>query len=222
MTGDDQSTDSTQTASRRKILGSLAVIGGAASVGLGTWAALSDTEVKRVFGRAEGGLDLKVDGQDGVIRVPDSGSFTLAGGESFRDSTELTNVGSVPGDQVGVSISTRATSEGDENPESETNTDPSDGGEFDDNIQIKAFVEQAGTVAGYFFGASDSYAAYNAAEAGGQQLVTLSQPLDNTTTATTNLIFEVLYPTYATDAIGDTIEFDLAVTLNQTPPAGGA
>ena len=66
MTEENHAENSAQTASRHKILGSLAVIGGAASIGLGTLAALSDTEVKRVFGQAEGGLDLKVDGQDGV------------------------------------------------------------------------------------------------------------------------------------------------------------
>jgi hypothetical protein len=212
---------------RRKLLGSTALIGTAASIGIGSWAQLSDTEIKRVFTEAGGGLDLKVEGQDGVIRVPDEGTITLAAGDTFSDTEELRNEGSVPGVEVGINLTTRDSTEGDENPESETDTDPSNGGEFDTHLQIKAFLEQDGATVGYFYGSADSYANYADVVGGGAQFLTLPNPLDNQSTETTNLVFQLLYPDFFNDSIGDTLTFDIGVTLNDdgatgTPPTGEA
>jgi hypothetical protein len=199
---------------RRKILGSTALIGTAASIGIGSWAQLSDTEVKRVFTEAGGGLDLKVEGQDGVIRVPNEGTLTFARGDSVTDSEQLTNTGSVPGVEVGVSIRTYDTNEGDENPESETDTDPSNGGEFGDHLLIKVFLEQDDAIVDYFFGSANAYADYSTAANGGTQFLTLPTPIANDTNVETNLVFQLLYPDFFTEAIGDDLVFDLVVTLN--------
>jgi hypothetical protein len=206
--------------SRRKILGSTAIIGAALSGGAATWAQLSDTEVKRVFANASAGLDLQVEGQDGVIRVPDDGSLELAGGQTYEDIEELTNIGSVPGQQVGVNLQITGTGEGEFNPSSETDTDPGNGGEFDDHLQIRAWVQQNGSVDGYFFGDGTTYVPIQQAQGAGETYVTLDDSLTYTGPPT-NLGFELLYPDFFEDAIGDTITFELSVSLYQDIQTSG-
>ncbi|MFH5800084.1 choice-of-anchor W domain-containing protein [Haladaptatus sp. CMAA 1911] len=157
----------------------------------------------------QGTLDLKLQGAD-ADRLPADGDLVLASGGSYVKRTRLTNDGSVDGESVGLAVSTVTTDEG-TTESGESNTSTGDGGELDDELQLKASLERNGTSIGYFFGSTSSFASYATAASGPEQTIGLSSPLDSTPT---DFVLELFYPSGSTAALGDRLVFDLDVTLN--------
>ncbi len=163
-------------------------------------------------GRNSAGLDLWIDGQNGVIRVPESGSLTFEPGEKYRDCERLTNWSETPGKCLCLSIHTHKTTEGAQNPETELNRNLANGGEFDDHLSIRVWLTQSGEVIGYFFGGTNSYLPYSGAAHRPPTCLSLPTSLTRTNAPRTSFCFELCYPTVVRDTLGDTLAFDLELT----------
>ncbi len=204
--------------SRRAWLGSCATIGLAITGGTATWFHRSETAINPVSAqgfdtRHSKGLDLRIDGQDGIIRVPESGSLTFEAGDKYRDCEILSNRSETPGTRVCLAIHTHNTSDGRRNSHAESSRDATDSGEFDDHLSIRAWITQRGEISGYFFGGPDSYLPYTTAASHPAVGVNLPTPLTQTKSPPTCFCFELCYPTVVPEASGDSLVFDLAVTL---------
>lgn len=117
-------TDRTFELNRRRVLGGIITLGGAAAAaGAGTFALFSDTEQSTDNTLSAGTLDLTVDGTDSAVTTVSVND--IAPGDSGSGATTLENTGNIDG-YVDLQFSTATNNEGD-NPESEGDTaDPGD------------------------------------------------------------------------------------------------
>lgn len=144
---------------RRRALGGIAMIGAASSAaGAGTMALFSDGETSRNNAVQAGTLDLSVngDGSNAVIGVSN-----VVPDESGRDSTTLTNVGSLPGYLAFGITGFRTPENGVNDPESESprEDDPvgsssggSHTGELGQNLELRTELVVGGETQQYLIG----------------------------------------------------------------------
>lgn len=164
-----------------------------------------------------GTLDLKLASAD-QQRLPTAGDLVLAPGETTQQRLPLTNSGNMSGHLLQLSLATQTSDEGQTDP-SETNTDPADGGELDNELEIRVFIEQNDTVVGYFFGNATSFVPYLTAVSQGNQTLTPPTPLSGTDSAV--LVVEFRYPSGSSAALGDRLVFDMNLGLNSKTTAEG-
>jgi hypothetical protein len=231
----------TSKLTRRGVLGSIATIGAAGAVGIGTWATSRDSERERVVVQAGGpqgdskandDLDLRVEEQEGVIEV-DAG--TLPAGGTFTSCKTLSNTGSTPGNVVYVTIpeSSVESAEG-KGYDEETNTDESDGGELDEHLFFRAYLAPEDTESNdeavYFFhGNADSYVSFDGVpvdregeDGDGDETygAFVSLPEEDLQPIVDGqayeFCFELFYrPEGSRDALGDSLSFDVELVLSQ-------
>ena len=227
---------------RRKLLGSVGVIGVAASAGVGTWAVSSDRERQRTVVTAggpnesddgnsnddgdsdeESTLDLKVDGEEGVVKV-DAG--TLLPGDTFESCATLSNAGNVAGTVVSMSIPGESveSAEGEDYDE-ETNTDESDNGELDDFLEFRASVTEKGTDKPplFFHGGPEEYIPFRTVIERGIAPIDFTEknglePIVDD--REDEFCFEVRYaPDGEQGALGDSLRFDIELALSEQAQA---
>lgn len=144
--------------SRRKVLGSIGTIGVAAGgIGASTWAGYTDDEIKELTTSA-GSLDLRIsengtgNWRNGPIPMRLS---ELSPGDSVRHCEWLKNVGQTDSACLEISVSNVRSNEGQSkydnrhkyNPDAETDTKHSNGGELDDQIKVGGKVkDESGNV----------------------------------------------------------------------------
>lgn len=201
--------DDNPTLTRRRVLGSVATIGVAGALGATTWAEMSDTENATVSAEA-GTLDLEVGGTNALVQV-DFGD-NLTNGDAPSRTIDLTNVGSLPGEALCFSTSNFSSTEG-TNPDAETNTDTSDGGELDDVADLIITLSGDGET---------TYSIHDGAASGVESLNTcenLDTALEDQT-YTLDITLDVPDEP-VNEAMGDKFSFDLAATLHDTDQSGG-
>jgi predicted ribosomally synthesized peptide with SipW-like signal peptide len=135
---------------RRRALGALATIGaGSAAAGAGTFALFSDEETSNGNTLSAGTLDLQTGDSQSI-------SFTgsdIAPGDTGTTAVDLEKSGAVAAD-LDVEVTSVSSSEGD-TPESETNTDTADGGELDDQLNLKLWIGTGGSSDSSFDSSTD-------------------------------------------------------------------
>jgi hypothetical protein len=208
--------------SRRKVLGSLGTVGAVSGVGAGSWALVSDTEINRFFWEGSPGdeesCDLTKNGEStdgtGVIRVPPEGSTIFEPGTTQEIRETLGNQGNVPGTQVCFELpSDSVVSDEGQNYPNEGDTDTSNGGELEDTVSLTLSLESS----------NRTYVVYEGSYAGlaGQSVC---QPLAEEDWlqpdggSTVDMVITAEVPSDNTDIFGDTLQFDLEVTLQCGDP----
>lgn len=125
---------------RRRILGGLITIGaGSAAAGAGTFALFSDTESNNNNTVDAGTLDL----QTGNTNTLNFSASDIAPTATGTADTDLEKSGTVVAD-LNVSVPTVDSTEGD-NPESEGDTDTSNGGELANQLELNLWIGTGGS-----------------------------------------------------------------------------
>jgi predicted ribosomally synthesized peptide with SipW-like signal peptide len=202
---------------RRRVLGGMATVGVAGAVGAGTWARFRDEETKEVTMSA-GTLDLQVSDDNSTplsVNIDD-----LANGEAVQDCETLSNAGTVAGRQLSFGLDITGQSENGRN-EAEKDVDGSGGdpGELLQYLYIKGQVKCNGTEYDCFSTqASTSYTSLKqVANRSDPFVVDLNDELIDG--ANCEFCFTVWFKSdadgYSSDAMGDSVEFDINITLDQ-------
>ena len=211
---------------RRRVLGGMATIGAAGAVGAGTWSRFTDEENKQVTVSA-GTLDLTVDGYNGETVEVNGGP--LKNGGKFEDCETLKNIGNVAGDTLIVELPTDGLVDyenGLEEPEEGIDTtggDPGAGrGELSQYLSIKGSIGCVDSpCTPHANGAQYGYVPLNQALG-----YPIEVPVDMGKNDECQLCFTVkLSEEYvdsdnANDAMGDSTQFDIDLTLEQNPSSG--
>ena len=199
--------DKTFDISRRKVLGSIGLIGaGSAAAGAGTMAYFSDTEESTENTVSAGTLDLKIgpNGGDTAVTTVDVGN--VAPGDSGEGKTTLKNDGSIDG-SIDLIFGSAINLEGD-NPESEGDT--SDPGDLGDVLEVEVYVSST-LVRGDF--SASSPPTFNEVFDGTEEDANVALNAGSST----DLTIKWNLPTSAgNDIQGDSVEGDITVELNQT------
>lgn len=213
---------------RRKVLGGLAGIGAAgAAAGAGTMALFSDTENSSGNTVSAGTLDLTLS-QDtsgatsmsfSDVKPGDQGYVVikLTNGGSIDGSVDV-NVGSV--DSSGNFTASLVTDSEGSNPDAETNTDTSDGGELADQLEVGAYIQSSSLSSGQNTG---DYAETNAndtvfsADTVSSVVGTYDTNYSLSSGSSTYLVVAWKFPDQSDNnaAQGDKVAFDVQVVLNQ-------
>lgn len=224
-------TDDTIELNRRRVLGGIITIGGAAAAaGAGTFAAFSDTESSTGNTITAGTLNLELNpNTSGTTSITLS---NIAPGDSGYLAIELGNTGSIDGNLSSVNIgsvsggsfSSTLVTDSDGTPSEFNDPTPADG-ELDDNLEVDSFVEASGdfngsvgTGQGSTIGRSSNHA--NVVSAGTTLSSAVKQhSLSGESLNSSELKYFVLNYTLpgSTKNIvqGDSVEFDVQFVLDQ-------
>ncbi|WP_266080975.1 choice-of-anchor W domain-containing protein [Haladaptatus caseinilyticus] len=202
--------------SRRHMLAALSTVGVSSQWSIGSWAAFRDSEPEQGVVEA-GSLDMKLLNTD-QYRIPTTGDFVLAPGGADERRITLTNAGSTEGRSLSLSLATQTSEEG-QTGTGETNTSTADGGELDDELQIRVFLENNGTVIGYFYGSTTAYTPYLTAV--GQGTKTISLPSSIGGSDSLDLVVQYRYPSGSSAALGDRLVFTMNLALGSETGARG-
>lgn len=130
--------DRTVTLTRRRLLGGLALIGGAsAATGAGTVAYFSDSEGSSGNTVQAGTLDLELDGADQTVTFLDVDG--IVPGDSGSQSIDLSNTGTVDGSLELVLTDVRDYENGIVSNENSEDDSPNDG-ELEEYVEVRALV----------------------------------------------------------------------------------
>jgi spore coat-associated protein N len=187
---------------RRRVLGGMATVGVAGALGATTWAEYTDTET--VSGSASAGtFDLTV-GETSVTSFPFSiGSVAPGDGVDPDDREEeftLENVGNTDAEKLTAVLSKSSSGEGN-NSGDESNSD--DQGELDDHLELRMHLD--GDLIFDWTDLSDLYGASNSIT---------GSPVVESDTGYMHLQYRLPSDT-GNDVKGDTVEFDIELTLEQ-------
>jgi hypothetical protein len=221
--------DDKPTLTRRRVLGSMATIGAAGAVGAGTWAQYSDEETLDITATA-GSLDLRMEYEgttygegDGSASVPisvgggtdgESTNGSFAPGDSVERVVKLWNAGNTTGNSFDVSISNVDSGEGSSwEPEKNGGTV----GELDDQLEIRVSLKNGGSFSNHrIIDSSGNFVAFNTARSNTYHEV---ENLDagGSSADADELKVELHYVDDSNNnaSMGDTLNFDLDVVLNQ-------
>ena len=212
--------------SRRKVLGSIGTIGIAAGgISASTWAGYTDDEVKQLSTHA-GSLDLRIsdDGEGGWHNGPIPVELAeISPGDTVGDTEYLKNAGQTDGACLGLQISNVASDEGQSNysnsnvynPDAETDTKHSNGGELDDQIEIKGTLtdEESGDVLAHFPWLPFHHARKGMVTVLGDDGVLLEKKGGNTLRM--DVTFRFPHGKDNNEAMKDSLSFDLDLKLYQ-------
>ena len=124
--------------SRRRLLASVATVGGAsAAAGVGTFASFTDSEASGVNAVEAGTLDLKLDDDDVTVRFLEA--TDIVPGQNDTGTVGLGNSGSIDG-TIEIEVTTLQSAENGYDGDENDGQNPGPGGELEDYLRIEWFI----------------------------------------------------------------------------------
>jgi spore coat-associated protein N len=203
--------DNKPTLTRRRVLGGVATIGVAGALGSATWAQYNDQETAGPINAEAATMDLAINNPASRnVKVEPVGGNA----DGFSETFVLENNGNITGNALTLNLDQVSSGEGSFNRDPETNTGGN--GELDEQLEVRAWVEQFNGVQ-YFFGGSDSWEDYNSVK-GEENAVTKViglEPNDERLDLVIEGRMKDLSGNQNNNAMGDTLSFDVVATLHQ-------
>lgn len=206
------------TLTRRRVLGSMATVGAAGAVGATTWSRFTDEEQKRVTATA-GTLDLEVNHNGKWYNgetVHVSGG-PLENGGTFEDCATIKNDGNVTGDTLYIRFPESGLEESENGivePEEDAGDTSPHTGELSKYLSVKGSLGSGGAQFGYVplnRAVGDEIEVSVNIAPGESSRFCYTVKLDESNVDRDN----------ANDAMSDSAQFDIVLTLERNPSSGG-